>query len=265
MQTLRAKIPFAYIFDRFGLLKKSRREETRTRFVKRNSQLAVFGRKYMNKTLSNLQREVRALHAEILAECGRNSALKEIYKGCQIYYNKLYPQQDIMLLGINPGGGFWRANRQLAERFEPIVDENFDLAVEVKSVFQELGKPGLYEKSFRTNCYFFATDSESKLKQFLQLLPKQLRAELDIKSRQWIKIMVTQASPKIIICEGISAYHRLLSAFYPDREIVEEGPYTKIARLGGKPVLAFKRMYCYFYSTASKKDFIDKLGEYLQM
>jgi hypothetical protein len=135
--------------------------------------------------------------------------------------------------------------------------------VEVKSVFQKLEKPDLYEKSFRTNCYFFATDNESKLKQFLRLLPKELRAELDIKSRQWIKTMASQASPKVIICEGISAYRRLLSSFYPDREIVDDGAYTKIARVDGIPVLAFKRMYCYFYSTESKKDFIDKLGKYI--
>jgi hypothetical protein len=216
-----------------------------------------------NNMLQTLQNEVKAVHKKILAECKQNDALKELYKGCQIYYNKLYPKQDIMLLGINPGSGYWRANHKPVEEFEPFVDEKFDLAVEVKSVFQKLDKPALYEKSFRTNCYFFATDNESKLKQLLKLVSKELRAEIDIKSRQWIKTMVAEASPKIIICQGIAAYHRLLSIFYPGREVIEDGNYTKIAKADGMIVLAFKRMYCYFYSTESKEDFTRKLKNYL--
>jgi hypothetical protein len=217
----------------------------------------------MSEVLLNLQNEVKVIHKKILAECKENDALRELYKGCQIYYNKLYPKQDIMLLGINPGSGYWRANHKPVEEFDPMLDDNFDLSVEVKSVFQSLKKPDLYEKSFRTNCYFFATDNQSKLKQFIKLLSKELRAEIDTKSREWIKRMVAEAAPKIIICEGIAAYQRLLSIFYPDREIIENGNFTKIAKVEGKLVLAFKRMYCYFYSTESKKDFIDKLGKYL--
>jgi hypothetical protein len=217
----------------------------------------------MADILTNIQKEARTIHNKILAECKNNDALKEVYKGCQIYYNKLYPQQDIMLLGINPGSGYWRANSKIVESFEPLVDENFDLAVEVKSVFEKINKLDLYEKSFRTNCYFFSTDNETKLKQFVKLVSKELRAEIDAKSRQWIKMMVVGVSPKIIICQGISTYHRLLSIFNPDREIMEEGEFTRIAKIDGKIVLAFKRMYCYFYSTKSKQDFVDKLRKYI--
>jgi hypothetical protein len=168
-----------------------------------------------------------------------------------------------MLLGINPGSGFWRANHKLVEIFDPFVDEKFDLAVEVQSVFEKLDRLDLYEKSFRTNCYFFATDNESKLKALIKLLPQELRAEIDVKARQWLKTMVAQAAPKLIICQGIAAYNRLLSTFSPAREIVEEGQYTKIARVNGVAALAFKRMYCYFYSTEGKKDFTAKLKKYL--
>jgi hypothetical protein len=215
--------------------------------------------------LESLQNEVRELHAKILAECGKTAALKELYKGCQIYYNKLYPRQDVMLLGINPGSGFRKKNNKIVEIFEPLVDENFDLAAEVKSVFEKPGKTGLYEKSFRTNCYFFATDSENKLRQLINLLPGELRTELDAESRRWVKTLIAGISPKIIICEGFSAYRRLLSIFYPHsgRENIEDGEYTKIAKIENRIVLAFKRMYCYFYSTESKTDFTGKLNKYI--
>jgi hypothetical protein len=208
----------------------------------------------------DLQSEVKVIHGKILAETRQNEALRETYKGCQIYYNKLYPKQDIMLLGINPGSGYWKAyDHKLVEKFEPFTDEKFDLAAEVKSVFQKLGKPELWERSFRTNCYFFATDSGKELNRFIKLLSKDLRAEIDAKSRQWIKTMVTRVSPKIIICEGFAAYRRLLRIFHPNREIIEDGEYTKIAKVDDKLVLAFKRTYCYFYSGKSKEEFIQKL------
>jgi len=88
----------------------------------------------------NLQKEVIEVNEKILSLCEQNPKIKELYKGCQIYFSPLIKNPDLMLIGINPGSGFYKANRTIVQKFEPLekYGEGYDLAQEIKcGVFRQ--------------------------------------------------------------------------------------------------------------------------------
>ena len=165
----------------------------------------------------SLQKEVIEVNEKILSLCEQNSKLKELYKGCQIYFSPLVKNPDLMLIGINPGSGFYKANKnQIVQKFEPLekYEEGYDLAQEVKcGVFRHFGREDIFNSTFKTNVYFFATDNVDRLKCLLKLFPEDFRIEVKEKSIKWLKEFITLISPKLILCEGHTAFDYVKS-FY---------------------------------------------------
>jgi hypothetical protein len=167
-----------------------------------------------------------------------------------------------MLIGINPGSGYFKEKNKIVQKFEPLekYDEGYDLAQEIKcGVFKHLDRENIFDSTFKTNMYFFATNNANELLDFLKLLPEDLRIELKQKSVKWIKEIVSKISPKLILCEGHTAFDYLKS-FYGDEMVISQNKgYVLEAKINSIPVIGCKRMGC---NIIKKEILIEKLKEY---
>lgn len=139
--------------------------------------------------------------------------IKEYYKGFQILYSPLQFQPDFMFIGINPGAGFYKSTGQLVNRLLPedtmeYVYENYSLARETKELFYAMGLADAdLSKAVKTNFYYIATQDEKKLNRIIDLLHPM---DFEKKSNEWTRQLIGIVKPKIIICEGKSAYSKII-------------------------------------------------------
>jgi uracil-DNA glycosylase len=212
--------------------------------------------------LTTLQNEVKAINDKIIALCEQNPELKALYKGCQIYFSPLVKNPDLMLIGINPGSGYFKNNGKPVQKFEPVdnYNEGGILFEEFKyGIFRKLNKETVFESSFITNAYFFATDTKNDLEVFLKLLPEDFRIEVKQQSVKWLKQIVSNVSPKLILCEGHTAFD-YLKRFYGDSMAVINNKGSVLeAKIDNIPIVGCERMG----ATIIKKELlIEKLKGY---
>ena len=213
--------------------------------------------------LENLQNEVENMNKKILYLCKQDSKLNQIYKGCQVFYSPFIKKPKLMIIGINPGSGYYKSQGKIVQKFEPIdnYNEGGVLFEELRyMIFKEMNKQDIFLSSFITNAYYFATEKSSDLNNFLKLLPEDLRSELKQKSTQWLKYLISTVSPKIILCTGHQAFDIVKSFYAEDMVISINKGHVLEAKIDSIPVIACKRMF----STIVKKPLlIQKLTEYL--
>lgn len=220
------------------------------------------------EVFEQIQNEVKDVHKEILSICEKNQRIKELYKGCQIYFSPIPKLPvDVMFLGINPGQGFYNHNNnQLVEKFEPLekheyIEHSYTLADSWRDIFEkDLNRIDLLENSFKTNFYFWATKGEPELKAFLGELNKvreKLGDEIVFKSVKWVKSLILELSPRVLIVEGKFAFQQLKRCFSNEelKMFDENSGYIK------------KDLDCYFFCTTrcySNMTNVDNVVEFLQ-
>jgi hypothetical protein len=57
----------------------------------------------------NLICEVKGLNERILDECKKNDKIENLYRGCQIFFSPVKEKHEVMLIGINPGPGYYNS------------------------------------------------------------------------------------------------------------------------------------------------------------
>ncbi len=67
---------------------------------------------------SEISEEALLLHKKILVAAEENLEIKSLYKGCQLIFSPLIHKPKILLLGFNPGGGYFKYQGLIAENFE---------------------------------------------------------------------------------------------------------------------------------------------------
>lgn len=160
-----------------------------------------------NLDLEKLQDEVTLFYKKTEKEIGE----KVCYK---IFFSKFPENAEILFIGINPGAGEQCQSTKPLEKLE-YLQWDYSLAKETKSVFNLAGYPNLLEKLDKENKvlktnFFYYVDSENgvKIDEFKDtLISKELREELFKKSYEWTLKFIELIKPKIIICEGKTAYH----------------------------------------------------------
>jgi hypothetical protein len=217
------------------------------------------------KELETLKEEVKNLHGRILAECQKNEKLKALYKGCQIFYSPFRINVDVLFVGLNPGGGYAKANEgQIVENFEPMEKYELNiLAEEVRMCFRDAGKENIFDNAVATNGRFFATDGSEELKSFLAKLPENLRNEVKTMSIKWIRTLIEIVKPKIIMCLGNESFDYLHHNVYGSEMVVTEDKNPPLeAKIGNILVIGCQRRG----STIIKKDpLIERLREYMKV
>jgi len=217
----------------------------------------------MNEVLKQLKEEVISVNKKIVKASESNENIKKLYKGCLIYISPFYENADILFLGINPGGGYYKKNKKIQQQFDPLDNKEtgYGLWKELEKCFSKMGKKELTDNMIKSNCYFFNTDKEEDLYTLFEILPPELRMEVKSKSKEWVKTLIKEISPKIIICGGKSAMVRIQELF-PDYEYLERTNYTKAIKINGIYVISFKR----FKNIIRKRnEFIDYFKKYFTM
>lgn len=159
----------------------------------------------MNLDLVNFKNDVSNFYEKLEKETSIENF--EIFH--KVFLSPYYNDTKILFIGINPGDGEKINCVDEIEEFE-YLKYDFNLARETKKVFEIANKSHLlYENVVKTNFYYLITKSEKEIYQFTNNLPKDLRDEFFLNSYKWTNWIVKLTNPKIIICEGKTAYENV--------------------------------------------------------
>jgi hypothetical protein len=195
-----------------------------------------------NEKLELLEKEVIQTHNKICEAYEKNDKLKEIYKGCQIYLSPCTTNPDFLILGYNPGDGYYKKHKERVKRFEPMSKHDFfyNPWKQIKQCFTKIGKEKLLDNAVVTNYYFFSTENTEKLGKFFKLLPKELK-ELSKKSDEWIKTIITEISPKYMLCVGFQLKPIIKKNLLLKYKCVESGKNASVATINNITTFFFHR------------------------
>jgi|TARA_R100000479_G_scaffold130736_1_gene68775 uracil-DNA glycosylase len=160
-----------------------------------------------------LKNEVESYYLDYETNADVKNRTEKYYKGIQILFSPLILKPKIMFIGINPGAGFYNYNGKHVKRFSPLNKMEYSygeyrLAKQTRKLFELAGLTNDdLKNSVKSNCFFFATKNEKELYQFLSHLKP---TGVYTKSKKWINILVKIVEPRIIICEGKSAFDRFI-------------------------------------------------------
>ena len=187
------------------------------------------------------------LHQQILTAGRNNSEIKSLYKGCQLLFSPLLHQPKILLIGFNPGGGYYKWHGKIAEEFQPMQALEYylnthSLAEQTKSLFRQAGmEEDLQHHTVKTNFYYWATDNVADFNRLLKLLPQELSNKIFHFSRVWTKQLIDMLQPELIIAEGFKTFDEVAVLFPQKSEILKEDTLKSFDTSGGIKVLGYKR------------------------
>ncbi|WP_026935154.1 hypothetical protein [Christiangramia echinicola] len=196
---------------------------------------------------SNTCEEIKYYHKQILEEANHNSKIKELYKGCQILFSPLHPKPKFLLIGFNPGGGYYKWHGEIVEQFKPMPALEYylnkhTLGEQTKTLFKKAGKNYELEHStVKINFYTWATDNVSDFNELMRLLPKELSANLFHYSRVWTKQLIESIQPEYIICEGFKAFDEIEVLFSDKSKVNHEEHVRSFMTVEGTKIIGYKR------------------------
>ena len=196
---------------------------------------------------SAIAEEIRCYHNQILQESNQNSRVKELYKGCQVLFSPLLHRPKYLLIGFNPGGGYFNWHGKIAEEFEPMPALEYylnkhNLGEQTKNLFSQAGiEKELECSTVKINFYPWATDNVADFTKLMKLLPADLSAKLFHLSRVWTKSLIETIQPEAVICEGFKAFDELQVLFPDKTKISQEENFKSFQTLNGLRIFGYKR------------------------
>ena len=196
---------------------------------------------------SEISEGATIVHQQILAATQENPEIKSLYKGCQLLFSPLLERPKILLVGFNPGGGYYKWHGKIVEEFQPLQKLEYylnthPLAEQTKSLFRQAGREeDLEYHTVKTNFYYWATDNVADFNRLLKLLPEELSKRIFHQARVWTKQLIENLQPEMIVAEGFKAYEEIAVLF--PQKMQEENSETvrSFATPQGLRVLGYKR------------------------
>jgi hypothetical protein len=170
-------------------------------------------------SIVNLEKEVRKLHFQLMECAEKSPEIAQLYKGCQIWYSPILVKPKILLIGFNPGAGYFNWEGKIVEQFEPLTALEYylsdhSLANQTKKLFQLMDKEDvLRNNTVKINFYFFATSNVTDFKKLTKLLPNEISAQLFHLARVWTNQIIETLEPELILCEGVAAFDEVAALF----------------------------------------------------
>ena len=196
---------------------------------------------------SEISEEAAILHQQILAVARENPEIKSLYKGCQVLFSPLLPRPQILLIGFNPGGGYFKWHGKIVEEFQPLNALEYylnthSLGEQTKSLFRHAGREeDLQNHTVKTNFYYWATDNVADFNRLLKLLPQELSRKIFYFARLWTKQLIDSLQPEMIIAEGFKAYDELAVLFPEKMQESNSDIARSFVTPEGVRVLGYKR------------------------
>lgn len=189
------------------------------------------------------------------------SSKESLYKGIQLYLSPL-KESEILFIGINPGAGYFNYHKKIVKRLNPLekfeyVGQKYYLAKQTKKIFDELGLAKTFSESVKINQFPFATKNEKDLITFLNKYDANYK--LYYLSKQFVLETINHVKPKLIICEGKSAFDRLKAIL--DVEAIEYNENTYVLRKNEMVAIGYKRHMSHI---KNKEEFKKKIIKYFK-
>lgn len=197
-------------------------------------------------SLRNFENEVQKLHLKI-KECAKNSTdITSLYKGCQIWFSPIIEKPKVLLIGFNPGAGFFNWEGRIVEQFEPLTALEYylsdhTLANQTKKLFQIMENEDILKhQTVKSNFYFFATSNVSDFKKLTKLLPQEITNEIFHLGRIWTKQIIDTLKPNLILCEGMATFNEV-SVLFDNKVNFEKSKNHQQFQTAETTVFAYKR------------------------
>jgi hypothetical protein len=187
------------------------------------------------------------LHQQIVGLAKENPEIQSLYKGCQLLFSPLIQQPKILLIGFNPGSGYFNWHGKIVEEFQPMKALEYylnthPLAEQTKSLFRDAGREeDLQHYAIKTNFYYWATDNVADFNRLMQLLPEELSKKIFHMARVWTKQLIDDIQPELIIAEGFKAFDEIEVLFSEKKDFEKEENLRYFEIPGGTKVLGYKR------------------------
>ena len=196
---------------------------------------------------SEISEGAAIVHKQILLASRKNPEIESLYKGCQLLFSPLLKHPKILLIGFNPGGGYYNWHGKIIEEFQPLQKLEYYLNIhrlgeQTKDLFRQAGREeDLQYHTVKINFYYWATDNVADFNRLLKILPEELSKRIFHQARVWTKQLIEKLQPEMIVAEGFKAYDELAVLF--PRKLQEENSETvkSFVTPEGVRVLGYKR------------------------
>jgi hypothetical protein len=212
---------------------------------------------------SEISEEALFLHKQIVVAAEGNAEIKSLYKGCQLLFSPLLHKPKILLIGLNPGGGYFKHHGYLAENFEPMQALEYylnkhSLGEQTKDLFRQTGREeDLKHYSVKTNFYFWATDNVADFNRLMMLVPDELSRKIFHQARVWARQMIEGLQPEMIVAEGFKAFEEIAVLFPQKLQEERSESVRSFLTPEGLKVLGYKRNQG---SIIGKEEIIDAIN-----
>ena len=187
------------------------------------------------------------LHQQIVGLAKKDTEIQTLYKGCQLLFSPLLQRPKILLIGFNPGGGYYNWHGKIVEEFQPMQALEYylnthPLGEQTKSLFRQAGtEEDLQHYTVKTNFYYWATDNVADFNRLMKLMPEELSKKIFQMARVWTKQLIETLQPELIIAEGFKAFDEV-EVLFPEKIKFEKGENIRSFQIpNGMKVLGYKR------------------------
>jgi hypothetical protein len=147
-----------------------------------------------------MMREVCGFWRELVQEGS------DLASGVAVFYGPVRRRPEVMVIGINPGGGpasFDRARCQVIPRIHEYVTyeqcSSDPIAGRMCALFRRIDRFELLERSVKLNLNFFRTPGEADWNQ----VPRQLRQRIRAFCDEKVDRIIAYLAPRVILAEGL--------------------------------------------------------------
>ena len=201
----------------------------------------------LHSNFSEVSEEASFVHHQIVEAAKENPEIQSLYKGCQLLFSPLLARPKILLIGFNPGGGYYNWHGKIVEEFQPMEALEYylnkhPLGEQTKSLFRQAGREeNLQHHTVKTNFYYWATDNVTDFNRLMKLLPEELSRKIFHLARVWTEQLIDALQPELIIAEGFKAFDEV-EVLFPEKVKLEKEENLRSFEIpGGMKVLGYKR------------------------
>ncbi|MDQ2720669.1 MAG: hypothetical protein M3Z26_13050 [Bacteroidota bacterium] len=197
--------------------------------------------------------EIKSFHDEMMEKLNTNEEMKKVYWGWKVWFSQIIDEPEILFIGINPRDEGGELTLDPDGELQYINDENikWPLNRDTRQVFKEvLEKENLVDLAncIKTNYYYLATESPKDIETIADFLGRKndksaLGDRFFENSKKWTRQILEIIKPKLIVCEGKSAFDLLIQHPLESKKIIrEEDVYYYYNEILKTNILYYKRL-----------------------
>ncbi len=179
------------------------------------------------KKINEIEEDIESLDKEIKKILDKETKEKKyrLYKGVQTFFSPIVYKPKLMIIGINPGNGYFKQNNEKPiyklhkvqpEKCVEFLTEdknnksgylyNYSLARTLRELLQIAECGDLKKQIVMTNIFPFATTNEKELHELMSVLKKNGINRPYGRCYDFLRLVIQILQPKVILIMGKSAF-----------------------------------------------------------